>query len=128
MFSRVQNSVFYNRSLFEFDTKVECRSNIIEINNRKYINVKVLENLEILKQLDRYCQSNIKNYLQYCNNENIIFVKLPFRYKRFDISFNNLLTSDLFNINESFNCTIKFGGFVTINDNQTICLKITKVF
>ena len=128
MFRRKGNNILYNNSKFEIQCTVECISNVIEKDKRKYINIKILDNLDVLILFDKYCYSNINIYKSFIVRQEDksvdVFVKLPFRYNRYDIKFNHLMTSECFEINKQFKCILQFGGFI---NNESVCFKIVNV-
>ena len=125
MFSKKGNNIFYNNSEFEFKTRVKSVTDIITKDNRKYINVSVLDDLTLLKELDMFFISKINNYESFIFDNNKMFIKLPFRYKRYNIKFNNINTCEVFEKDIEFKCKIKFGGFVNL---QRVCFKIIEVY
>ena len=116
-----------SNTVFQFESTIECISNIIISDKKHYINIKLLNNEENIKQLDIYCKQIYSNY-ENSLYSNCIFTKLPFRYNRFTIQFENLKTSEYFQIGKQFNCCIQFGGFIEKKGKIHACLKIIKVF
>ena len=117
-----------SNTIFQFESDVKCISEIIIKDKKHYINVKLLNNEHALHNFDIFCKQLHQNFKTTLNYNNCIFTKLPFRYNRFSIQFDNLKTSEQFQEGQIFKCCIQFGGFVKIDQNLHACLKIIKVW
>lgn len=114
-------------SVFQFESNVECVSQIIRKDKKHYLNIKLLENQQAIQQFDTFCKQLYHNY-ENSLKHNCLFTKLPFRYNRFSIQFDNLKTSEQFQVGKIFNCSLQFGGFVEIDQSICTCFKIIKVW
>jgi hypothetical protein len=113
-------------TVFQFESNVECLSNIIQKDNKHYLSIKLLDNPNILQDFDLFCAQNFQNYV-YTVKNNCMFTKLPFRYKRFNIHFENLKTSECFQTGKKFKCRLQFGGFIEKENVVNSCFKIIQI-
>ena len=116
-----------SNTVFQFESTIECMSNIIVKDKKHYINVKLLCNENILKQFDIFCKQLYTNYENSLKLD-CVFTKLPFRYNRFAIQFENLKTSEYLQLGKQFNCCLQFGGFIEKEQNVHACFKIIKMY
>ena len=131
------NSLKYNTSItyangdpFVIYGNVSCTSDVVTKSKRKYINIKIhnSEMIDSLRKFDTFAKSCIKNYQDVLDYNTQMFVKLPFRYNRFEIVMNNYTTSELFSNGKTFDCKIECGGVVHVDDNRkSMCMKITSI-
>jgi hypothetical protein len=126
MFTVKKNLIYKSGKQFSTLAQCVCTSDVIIHDKKHYINVKIEPNSD-LKELDLFCQTTFKNFSSFLKND-IIFVKLPFRYKRYDIKFNNLTACGCFQKDETFKCELLCCGFININDYKSLCFKVTTVF
>ena len=90
-----QNVFYKNKPLVLDFVNCKCTSDINIVTNKHYIRLELSDSLlQFVQELDSFCKREIFGYRSMIDQGSIL-VKLPYRYKRYEIDFNNLSGSDV---------------------------------
>ena len=104
--------VLHNNEKVVFTSEVICDSDIFEHDKKKYIRVRVGDvTLQFLNSLNCSCSNFFSKFIPIINNRSLV-VKLPYRYKRYQISYSGLASSDDFFTDNKIRATIEVAGVV----------------
>ena len=117
-------STFYkitkNNEPICFSAELKCVSDVNVLGNKRYIRIEVTGVLlEFLKSVDNYCFNNFEKYTSTISN-NSILVKLPFRYKKYEINYINQASSDDLYEGSHIKATIEVTG-VYLSKYTSMC-------
>lgn len=98
-----------------------CSSNIIESEKKFYFKCKIEDNV-LLNTADLFCSQVSEGYSSLKQNDEI-FVKLPYRYKRFMIKFHGFSCSDDIIIGNQVEMLIEICGIVKTSLITTCSIK-----
>lgn len=127
LFKMSKNKVYHKNKEIDFLCNVTCSSDIITKDNKMYLNLHINESKEnLIYGFNDFCKQYISNFKSFINDDKI-FVKLPFRYNRFEVEYSNFLTSECFKLNETFNCQLKFCGILKVENSQTCVFKLVSI-
>lgn len=116
------NKVLLNNSPVTITIHGKC-TNIFQAAKKYYMNIEILEGIENLQEIDSLCERKIENYTSFIKN-NILLVKLPFRYGKFEIDFKNVDSVDKLDTGSIFETVIECSGTFTDNCGTALCFKM----
>lgn len=124
MFIKQQNTGIYNINKgpqFAFDCKLHSQP--FTLNGKWYLRILIPQDkIDELKSLDTYCENYIVSRNKYYRRfifENTILIKIPYRYKKFEVTTNNCTMYDLRN-NDSVHVSFDTVAIGIINDNAYV--------
>lgn len=102
---------------------VSICSDLIQNNDLHYITLSINGYKEVFEKIDKTLETKFENYTS-CTNGNKIFVKIPFRYGRFEVKYIGLSSSEDFVNKTNCNCVIELVGVKLINSKNVCCFKL----
>ena len=122
MLSVSNNKVSLNNNPIRITISGKC-TNIFQVSTKHYMNIEILEGLDRLQEIDDLCKNKVENYISFIKN-NIILVKLPFRYGKFEIEFKHVNSIDKLEDNSCFEAVIVCSGTFTDKYGTTLCFNM----
>ena len=102
-------------------------SDIIKHQNKHYIKINIESSgCDHIFNLIDTLGNTLGNYNE-CVTNNILFIKLPYRYNRYEIHWVDLTNSDILKCNSKCDMIIETAGFIKINDAWTACFKCLSI-
>ena len=117
--------VSYKNSPIVFSSSALCSSDIFTIKNKYYIRLQFNDpaTIQFLASLDFSCESQFPDFKSSLTNHSIL-VKLPFRYKRFQIHYSGTASSENLSLNSLVSVTVSVCGIV---DSSFCSFKLTSL-
>ena len=112
---------------FSFTTNVVCITDILDINGKKYIRLQLEGGAsEMLHNLDTYCSNMFSTYTNTIINESIL-VKIPYRYKRYEIRYITPASSDDLVEGARIKANLTVAGLYFTGTNCTCSYKLNEI-
>ena len=104
---------------------VNVASSVIQCDHMRYMNIHIGKYNDVFNRIEAQLKEKINGSIHVRAN-NVLFVKLPFRYGRYQIRYQGLSSSEDFTIGKIINCQIELCGVKYLNDIYTCCFKLVE--
>lgn len=104
---------------------VTLASGIIQCDHLRYLNINVHQYGSLFQSLDSEIKSKLSQCAS-CTNHGKLFVKIPFRYGRYQVKYKGLSTSDDFVAGKKVHCTVELSGLKQEGETHTCCFKLVE--
>ena len=110
----------YGKIFFKF-FNVKLISDIYQNSDKHYVDLDCSSFITCINNIDNFAQTNFPNHINSVSPNNTIRVKLPFRYNRYQIQWENLSTSGDIKANNYCNITIQIMGITKTDNDNSFC-------
>ena len=105
--------------------EVTLASAIIKCDHLRYLNINVHQYGSLFQSLDLEIKSKLSTCVP-CTRNGTLFVKVPFRYGRYQLKYKGLSTSDDFVAGKKVHCTVELSGVKQEGATHTCCFKLVE--
>ena len=119
--------VSLNGRPIHLDVDLQCTTEVFELSKKKYFRAHVHGTfVDLLRSIDGAC-GFIQNYKSCMNDDNTILIKVPYRYKRFEVDFHNGTHSGFLAPHCTIHATLEGSGVFSMDNFAAFSFKLKEV-
>jgi len=105
-----------------------CLTGIFQIAGKHYFRLKPHGSFaDYVTTIDNFCESRCQNYTRALSSDDGVLIKIPYRYKKYEVSYEDGANSGNIKQGNIINCSITVIGIFSTQNITTCAFKLTSI-